>query len=118
MAQQAVQGVPELFIDDGAAFIFDVGEDLDFGFMHRPFDTLKSNGGTATPPVKWTLYHNLESWVETVKYAACNNASITVWYDDAINFDYSSWTYKYTPGGAEEGGGIGFGFQQVYVVTG
>jgi hypothetical protein len=115
--EQIVQGVPGLRADDGAVFIFDVGG-VQCGFMHRPYDTLKPYGGTATPPVKWTLYHNLESWVETVKYGARNNASITVYYDDAINFDYQSWSYKYTPGGAEEGGGIGFGFQQVYVVTG
>lgn len=109
--QQIVTGVPSGLEDDGAMFRFNVGN-VTGGFMHRPIDTPKSDGGTATPPVKWTEYHNLESWVETVKYCARNNKPITLAYDDSIFYVYQSWSETYPTGS----GGEGFGFSQVYLL--
>jgi hypothetical protein len=99
--EQSVEGVPEAIIDDGAAFIFGVGN-VSCGFMHRPSDTAELVGGTVTPPVKWTVYHNLESWVETIKYAARNNKKIAVLYDDAIYINYKSGLIPTLRGEAQE----------------
>jgi hypothetical protein len=110
--EQSVEGVPEAIIDDGAAFVFGVGN-VSCGFMHRPSDTVELVGGTVTPPVKWTVYHTLESWVETIKYAARNNKKIVVLYDDAIYITYKSWSYTYPSGG----GSGERNFQQVYQIA-
>lgn len=109
--QQIVTGIPSGLEDDGAMFRFNVGN-VTGGFMHRPIDTPKSDGGTATPPVNWTEYHNLESWVETVKYCARNNKPITLAYDDSIFYIYQSWSETYPTGSGSEG----FGFSQVYLL--
>jgi hypothetical protein len=113
MAFQTVVGTPSMAVDDGAAFIFFI-EPLLFGFMHRPFNTLETSGGTVTPPVEWTVCHNLESWVETVKHGFRNNTEVTVGYDDAINIEYTGWSATYTSGTPQH---TSFVFQQVYGVT-
>jgi hypothetical protein len=115
MAPQTVQGIPALAADDGAAFIFGISNSpLRFGFMHRPFNTLETSGGTVKPPVEWTVCHNLESWVETIKHGFRNGTSVTVAYDDAINVEYTSWSATYTSGSPFA---ITYAFQQVYGVT-
>jgi hypothetical protein len=118
MAQQTVIGVPSSLQDDGVMFRFTIGDTTPVtgGFMHRPIDTPASTGGTVIPPVTWTEYHNLESWVETVKQGARNNARIEVVYDDAIPYYYNTWSATYSDGSG--GGQETFRFQQTYNVNG
>jgi hypothetical protein len=120
MAQQTVIGIPSYLQDDGVMFRFTIGAAqgaVTVGFMHRPIDTpAPTAGGTVTPPVTWTEFHNLESWVETVKHGARNNANIEVVYDDAIVYYYNTWHATYSEGsspGQEE-----YVFLQTYNVNG
>ncbi|HZC93861.1 MAG TPA: hypothetical protein VE400_24960 [Mycobacterium sp.] len=107
--QQWLSGIPQYLNDDGVTFSFklglDAGETTTFdgilGFFHRPihasaFATLY---GTVTPPVTWTEYDNLDSWVEILKYCARNHTSISVYYDDTIIVDYKSWSAVAKPPG-------------------
>jgi hypothetical protein len=107
--QQSLSGVPQYLLDDGVTFSFkmslDAGEINPFagtlGFFHRPihasaFATLY---GTVTPPVTWTEYDNLDSWVEILKYSQRNHTSIVVFYDDTIIVDYNSWSAVAEPPG-------------------
>jgi hypothetical protein len=74
--------------------------------------------GTVTPPVTWTEFDNLDSWVESIKHSYRNNAPIWVTYDDTINVSYNSWSaVAEPPGGPVEGYGGGFAIYQVYQVT-
>jgi hypothetical protein len=112
MTRQSIQGIPEVIIDDGAAFAFGIGN-VSLGFMHRPSDPVEIIGGTIIPPVKWTVYHNLESWVEAVKYAFRNNKQISIIYDDAIYIQHPAWSVTYSSGGAGSGSR---NFQFVYEI--
>jgi hypothetical protein len=107
--RQWLSGRPQYLHDDGVTFSFkmglDPGEQSTFagtlGFFHRPihasaFATLY---GTVTPPVTWTEYDNLDSWVEILKYSERNQTSITVYYDDTIIVDYNSWSAVAEPPG-------------------
>jgi hypothetical protein len=116
MAYQLVTGVPSGWRDDGAMFSFQIGGPpvaVTCGFMHRPIDTPAPTGGTVIPPVKWTAYHSLDSWVETVKYSHRNNAPINVAYEDAILYLYNSWLAKLNDG---EQTSLAFSFHQVYEI--
>jgi hypothetical protein len=106
---QSVGGVPQYFNDDGVACCFKVSPvpavENPFGgilgFFHRPihasaFATLY---GTITPPVTWTEYDNLDSWVEILKYSQRTHEPIIIWYDDTIIVDYKSWSAVAEPPG-------------------
>lgn len=110
--QQIVTGVPTFFQEDGAIFRFTVGK-VTGGFIYRPIDTPKSDGGTPKPPVNWTEYHTMDSWVETVKFCARNNKQLTVGYGYAIFYICQSWSETYPTGTSSDG----FGFSQVYLLT-
>ena len=71
------------------------------GFFHRPihasvFATLY---GTVTPPITWTEYDNLDSWVEILKYSKRNDSPIVVFYDDLIVIIYNGWSAVAQPPG-------------------
>lgn len=106
---QELGGVPQYLRDDGVTCSFKLrpvpwvensfGGDL--GFFHRPihasaFQTLY---GTVTPPVTWTEYDNLDSWVEILKYSQRNDTPIQVWYDDLIVINYKGWSAVAEPPG-------------------
>jgi hypothetical protein len=107
--QQWLSGIPQYLHDDGVTFSFKVSPDPtvenpfggNLGFFHRPihasaFATLY---GTVTPPVTWTEYDNLESWVEILKYSQRNHTPIGVHYDDTIIINYNSWSAVAEPPG-------------------
>jgi hypothetical protein len=98
-------------VDDGNFLIFaaldpNTGQpwplDTYTGFMHRPTETSKPFGN---PPVTWSQFSDLGTWVETVKYAYRNNQSVYLVYDDAIVN-----TYQPSYGG-------GWALQHLYAVT-
>jgi hypothetical protein len=131
--RQWLSGRPQYLHDDGVTFSFkmglDPGEQSTFagtlGFFHRPihasaFATLY---GTVTPPVTWTEYDNLDSWVEILKYSERNQTSITVYYDDTIIVDYNSWSAVAEPPGGparhappEQKSGQGWEMNWVYAL--
>jgi hypothetical protein len=117
MAYHGATAIPQVWADDGAAFVFTIvdakGVPWNCGFMRRPIHQVEFVGGTVTPPVTWTEYDSLDSWVETIKYAARNNVPVSVNFDDAISVNYQSWSATYPSGGD----GAGFGFQPVYGIA-
>lgn len=106
---QNLSGRPQYLNDDGVMFFFkmglDAGETSNFagilGFFHRPIhaSAFATQYGTITPPVPWTEYDNLESWVEALKYSQRNQTSIIVYYDDTIIINYNSWSAVAEPPG-------------------
>jgi hypothetical protein len=119
MALQVARTIPTLMLDDGAAFIFAVlivNVTWMCGFMHRPSHTVlpKSGDPVVQPPVAWSDYDNLNSWVETLKYAYRNRVYIYVYFDPAITLNYQTWSGA--PGLSEWEGA--WEFHQVYSVTG
>jgi hypothetical protein len=116
MALNGARAVPTLGNDDGVVFIFQIqdsnGKNWQCGFFHRPIQGSKPVGGTVHPPVTWTQYDNLNSWVETLKYGARNGTQVVVSFDDEISIHHTSWSAP--PGYV----GSLFIFQQVYDVVG
>jgi hypothetical protein len=117
--------IPIIMMDDGVAFVFEIGyETADYtnasatiGFFHRPIHAAAASldpGDVVTPPVTWSENDNMNSWVETVKYAARNKVRIDIDFDDEISLSYSGWSESTNTGGS---GGIQR-FQQVYRITG
>jgi hypothetical protein len=95
-------------IDDGVFFIFQVGGGpgilpLQFGFMHRPIEASEPFGN---PPVTWSEFSDLGTWVETVKYAFRTQQPIEITFDIATEFTYVP---PYNPTG-------GFTLIQLYAV--
>lgn len=111
--QQFFNGVPQYFWDDGVTFTFHItdttGRSFNCGFFHRPFhgSAFGTEYGTVTPPVTWTEFDNLDSWVESIKHSCRNNAPIWVTYDDTINVNYNSWSAVVDAGrGSRRGGTV------------
>ena len=106
---QWLSGRPQYVNDDGVTFSFKVSPDPwvensfpgVLGFFHRPIhaSAFATLNGTVTPPVTWTEYDNLDSWVEILKYSQRNAASIVVFYDDTIIINYNSWSAVAEPPG-------------------
>jgi hypothetical protein len=119
MAQRTSVAVPELQIDDGALFYFSITDESGnawyCGFYYRPINTPAPQNGTVFPPITWTEYDTLYSWIETLKYAARNNKKVSVTYDDELSISHQSWEANVTGVG---GGGAAWAYQQVYQVTG
>lgn len=93
MAAQSVVGIPVLIKDDGSVFIFGVVDANNnpliamTGFLHRPISASEAFGN---PPVTWSATSDLDTWVETIKYAFRNNRSIQFTYDDSKSNSYTS----------------------------
>jgi hypothetical protein len=76
--------------DDGVFFIFtalsaDKGILLETGFMHRPVEASEPFGN---PPVTWSEFSDLGTWVETVKYAFRTQTYVLIHWDDALQLTY------------------------------
>ena len=105
--------IPIIMMDDGVAFVFEIGyETADYtnasatiGFFHRPIHAAAASldpGDVVTPPVTWSENDNMNSWVETVKYAARNKVRIDIDFDDEISLSYSGWSDRPTRAGQAE----------------
>jgi hypothetical protein len=107
--QQWLSGRPQYVNDDGVTFSFKVSPDPwvensfpgVLGFFHRPIhaSAFATLNGTVTPPVTWTEYDNLDSWVEILKYSQRNETPIGIYYDDTIIINYNSWSAVAQPPG-------------------
>jgi len=120
--QQLITGAPQYVWDDGVTFNFDISgfNKGSLGFFHRPINVsaFATVYGSVTPPVKWTEYDNLESWVEILKYSYRQRAPIYIVYDDTIYVNYKTWSgVEKPPGGGEEKFGGGWIMYWVYSVT-
>jgi hypothetical protein len=101
MAWNSVSGISLLGTDDGVTFQFNITGNPNFrgslspplGFFHRPIDAaaFKIEDGTVEPPVKWTEYHNLNGWVETLKNGSRHKTQVLVNFDDKIQQYYYGW---------------------------
>ena len=119
--QQFFNGVPQYVWDDGVTFNFQItGFGPALGFFHRPLNVsaFATEQGAATPPVKWTEYDNLDSWVEMIKYSYRHKTPISVFHDDTVYVNYNSWSaVANPPGGGGEGYGGGWSVYWVYSVA-
>lgn len=113
--QQFFNGVPQYVWDDGVTFNFTVtnseGQSWNCGFFHRPYhgSAFGTEYGTATAPVTWSEFDNLDHWVESIKHSYRNDAPIRIVYDDTINVNHSTWSaVAKPPGGNEDGYGAGW----------
>jgi hypothetical protein len=107
--RQFVSGRPQYVNDDGVTFSFKVSPDPwvensfpgVLGFFHRPIhaSAFATLNGTVTPPVTWTEYDNLDSWVEILKYSKRNNTPVEIYYDDSIIINYKGWSAVAEPPG-------------------
>jgi hypothetical protein len=80
-----------VLLDDGVFFIFavsfvDGGFNFNTGFMHRPVEASEPFG---KPPVTWSEFSDLGTWVETVKYAARTQTPVLISYDTGLQFTYT-----------------------------
>ena len=93
MSQAYISGIPTDLIDDGICLIFSIPfgggspQSMTTGFLHTPISASEPFGN---PPVTWSSTSDLGSWVETVKYAARNGRSISIWWDDQVTNSYTT----------------------------